>query len=206
MTMLLTSRWAGAAQLEAARTRVSEIDIDHLYLGLLAVGGQAARILGRHGVSLSTARRRVRESLTSDLDALGLAAAESVLPPPRAARDIDIADWRATDRAHELVNHAPLRDGTAAALGALIEEPSGVVRRLLAADGVDPDELRTELATSAPETAAVERSTPTPPCCRRRRVQTEFGTTCRPRRGWSRMRSPIRRCSRSGPMTRTDPR
>ena len=157
MTMLLTSRWAGAAQLEAARTRVSEIDIDHLYLGLLAVGGQAARILGRHGVSLSTARRRVRESLASDLDALGLAAAESVLPPPRAARDIDIADWRATDRAHELVNHAPLRDGTAAALGALIEEPSGDVRRLLAADGVDPDELRTELATSAPETAAVER-------------------------------------------------
>ena len=67
--------------LEAARTRVSEIDIDHLYLGLLAVGGQAARILGRHGVSLSTARRRVRESLTSDLDALGLAAARAMARP-----------------------------------------------------------------------------------------------------------------------------
>ncbi len=157
MTMLLTSRWAGAAQLEAARTRAAEIDIDHLYLGLLAVGGQAARILGRHGVSLTTARRRVRELLASDLDTLGLAAAESVLPPPRAARDIDIADWRATDRAYQLVNQAPLRDGTAAALGALIEEPSGVVRRLLASDGVDPDGLLTELAKGTPEPAAVER-------------------------------------------------
>lgn len=44
MSMLLTSRWTGAAHLEAARTRTTEIDVDHLYLGLLAVGGQAARI------------------------------------------------------------------------------------------------------------------------------------------------------------------
>ena len=33
----------------------------------LAVGGQAARILGRHGVSLTSARRRVREALIDDL-------------------------------------------------------------------------------------------------------------------------------------------
>ena len=102
MSMLLVSRWTGAAHLEAARTRTTEIDVDHLYLGLLAVGGQAARILGRHGVSLTSARRRVRESLTDDLSALGLDAATDILPPPRAARDLDFTEWRATGRAQRI--------------------------------------------------------------------------------------------------------
>lgn len=158
MSMLLVSRWTGAAHLEAARTRTTEIDVDHLYLGLLAVGGQAARILGRHGVSLTSARRRVRESLTDDLSALGLDAAVDVVPPPKAARELDFADWRATGRAHDLVNHVKLREGTCAALAALIAEPSGVVRRLLIADGVDPDEMTAELGTTADEPDAIERA------------------------------------------------
>lgn len=157
MSMLLVSRWTGAAHLEAARTRTTEIDVDHLYLGLLAVGGQAARILGRHGVSLSSARERVRESLTDDLNALGLDAAAAVLPPPKAARDLDFTDWRATGRAHDLVNQVKLKDGTCAALATLIAEPSGVVRRLLVADGVDPDALTAELAAVTDEPDAVER-------------------------------------------------
>lgn len=49
MSMMLSSRWTSAAYLEAARVRTPEIDIDHLYLGLLAVGGQAARLLGATG-------------------------------------------------------------------------------------------------------------------------------------------------------------
>lgn len=158
MSMLLTSRWTGAAHLEAARTGLAEIDVDHLYLGLLAVGGQAARILGAHGVSLASARRRVRESLAEDLSALGLDAVEAVLPPPTAARDLDFSDWQATGRAHDLVTaQAKGRGGTAAALLALIAEPSGVVRRLLTADGVDPDVLATDLADAPGEPDAVER-------------------------------------------------
>ena len=157
MSMLLVSRWTGAAHLEAARTRTTEIDVDHLYLGLLAVGGQAARILGRHGVSLTSARRRVRESLTDDLSALGLDAATDILPPPRAARDLDFTEWRATGRAHDLVNHVKLREGTCAALATLVAEPSGVVRRLLVTDGVDPDALTAELAAATDEPDAVER-------------------------------------------------
>ena len=157
MSMLLTSRWTGAAHLEAARTRTTEIDVDHLYLGLLAVGGQAARILGRHGVSLTSARRRVREALIDDLATLGLQATGDVVPPPKAARELDFADWRATSRAHDLVNRAPLRKGTAAALATLIAEPSGVVRHLLVTDGVDPDQLMTELASAPTEPDPVER-------------------------------------------------
>lgn len=157
MSMLLVSRWTGAAHLEAARTRTTEIDVDHLYLGLLAIGGQAARILGRHGVSLASARHRVRESLTDDLNALGLDAADDLLPPPRAARELDFADWRATGRAHDLVNGVKLREGSCAALATLIAEPSGVVRRLLLADGVDPDALTAELAAAPGEPDAVER-------------------------------------------------
>ncbi|MFT4295091.1 MAG: Clp protease N-terminal domain-containing protein [Micropruina sp.] len=157
MSTLLTSRWTGAAHLEAARTRTAEIDVDHLYLGLLAVGGKAARVLGRHGVSLTSARQRVQESLADDLSALGLDGAADVLPSPRAARDLDFTEWRATGRATDLVNHAKLKDGTGAALSALIAEPSGVVRRLLLADGVDPDELTFELAAAPSEPDAVER-------------------------------------------------
>lgn len=158
MSMLLVSRWTGAAHLEAARTRTTEIDVDHLYLGLLAVGGQAARILGRHGVSLTSARRRVRESLTDDLSTLGLDAAADVLPPPRAARDLDFDDWQATGRAHDLVNEVKLRDGTCTALATLIAEPSGVVRRLLVADDVDPQAVAAELAAASDEPGgAIER-------------------------------------------------
>ncbi len=175
MSMLLTSRWTGAAHLEAARTRTAEIDVDHLYLGLLAVGGQAARILGRHGVSLGSARRRVRESLTDDLGALGLDAAAGVLPPPRAARELDFADWRATGRAHDLVNRTKLREGTCAALAALVAEPSGVVRRLLVADGVDPEKLTAELSARPAEPDAVERVDADPdllpPPARARRIR-----------------------------------
>lgn len=157
MSMLLVSRWTGAAHLEAARTRTTKIDVDHLYLGLLAVGGQAARILGRHAVSLGSARRRVRESLADDLGALGLDASADVLPPPKAARELDFADWRATGRAHDLVNRTKPREGTCAALATLIAEPSGVVRRLLVADGVDPDALTAELAAATDEPDAIER-------------------------------------------------
>lgn len=158
MSMVLTSRWTGAAHFEAARTGLAEIDVDHLYLGLLAIGGQAARTLGAHGVSLTSARRRVRESLADDLSALGLDAAETVLPPPKAARELDFADWRATGRAHEVVvAQAKGRGGTCSALIALIAEPSGVVRRLLRADSVDPDAVGAELAAAPREPDAAER-------------------------------------------------
>lgn len=158
MSMLLVSRWTGAAHLEAARTRTSEIDVDHLYLGLLAVGGQAARVLGRHGVSLASARQRVRESLTDDLGTLGLDASDDVLPPPRAARELEFAEWRATGRAHDLVNEVKLREGSCAALATLIAEPSAVVRRLLVADGVDPEALTAELTATPDEPDAIERA------------------------------------------------
>ena len=45
---------------------------------------------------------------------------------------------------------------TAAALLALIAEPSGVVRRLLTADGLDPDALATDLADAPGEPDAVD--------------------------------------------------
>ena len=37
----------------AARVGVREVDTEHLYLGLLALGGAAARLLGSHGVTLA---------------------------------------------------------------------------------------------------------------------------------------------------------
>ncbi len=157
MSMMLSSRWTSAAYLEAARVRTPEIDIDHLYLGLLAVGGQAARLLGRHGVSLASARQRVRESLSDDLATLGVHAPEAVLPPPMRAVEIGGPEWRATPRAHDLVCHAKVKEGTCAVLAALIAEPSGAARRLLAADGVDPDALLAELAAEGPEPGAPER-------------------------------------------------
>lgn len=154
MSMMLASRWTSAAYLEAARVRTPEIDIDHLYLGLLAVGGQAARLLGRHGVSLASARRRVQETLTDDLAALGV---HTPLPSPKAAIEIGNPEWRATPRAHELVKDTPLKEGTYPVLTSLITEPSGTVRRLLTADGVDPDALLTELAARTPEQDSAER-------------------------------------------------
>lgn len=158
MTLTLASLWSKAALHEAARTRATDVDVDHLYLGLLALGGSAARVLGRHGVTLASARGRVREQQATDLARLGVPGAEALTPRPLRHDELDHAEWRPTPRAQAIHEAAARASDTGTLLDALIHESSGTVRRLLAAEGVDATALLAELARADDDRLVVERA------------------------------------------------
>lgn len=156
MPLSLATYWPTAAWREAARVRAAEVDLDHLYLGLIGVGGEAARLLGRHGVTLSSARRHVREAMTSDLASLGLDAADVRLPPLTHSDHIGRPAIPATGPARTLMDQAAKLPDTYGALVLLLQEPSGSVRRLVAADGVAPQSLVPELKAGSEESLHAE--------------------------------------------------
>lgn len=153
MNVRLSSLWTTAAWREAARVRAGEVDLEHLYLGLLAVGGSAARLLGRHGITLASARQRVREVQAADLATLGVDIAD--LPSPIHFMQLGDLAWKATPRADELLKTLKAAD-TYGLLVTLLKEPSGTVRRLVHADGVTPQDLVPELKSGGDDPYAPE--------------------------------------------------
>lgn len=139
MKFTLTQAWLSASWREAERDRADAVDVDHQYLGLLGVGGAAARLLGGHGITLASARGRVREALADDLAGLGLAS--SALPDPLPFATTGNAPFKETARAKAITDAASKSPDTYALLVALLQEPSGAVRRLVNADGVTPQDL-----------------------------------------------------------------
>lgn len=153
MSIQLSSLWTTAAWREAARVRAAEVDLEHLYLGLITVGGAAARLLGSHGITLAGARRRVREAMSVDLAALGVDIAD--LPSPIHFMQLGDPAWKATPRAEAFLKELKAAD-TYGMLVALLKEPSGTVRRLVHADGVTPQDLVPELKQGADDPYAPE--------------------------------------------------
>lgn len=143
MKATLAMLWANAAYRESARVGAREIDIDHLYLGLIALGGAAARLLGRHGVSLNSARARVRETQDADLATIGIGPGAGV--PPRPLLDLGDSRLSWTPRGKALYDDAAKLPDTFAALVTVLKEETGTIRRLLVADGVAPNDLVPEL-------------------------------------------------------------
>lgn len=135
----LTLAWLSASWREAERQRADAVDVDHQYLGLLGVGGAAARLLGGHGITLASARLRAREALSDDLAGLGLAS--DALPEPLPFAATGEGGYKETARARAITDAASKAPDTFALLVALLQEPSGAVRRLVNADGVAPQEL-----------------------------------------------------------------
>ena len=136
--------WQNAAWREAARLRHPEIDLDHLYLGLLAQGGAAAELLGRSGITLASAREAVRDLTAAELASLGIDARALVQPPPRSVAQLHhgaVGDVPLSQRARELAVTARSVRTDLATLRALLDEPSGRVRRLVTRNGADPDAL-----------------------------------------------------------------
>lgn len=158
MNITLPLLWANAAWREAARVGVREVDTDHLYLGLIALGGAAARLLGSHGITLSSARHRVRETQADDLRALGIDP-EPLQLPPRQLREIGHPDLTFTPAARVLVDVK--HPDTYACLVELLKT-SDAARRLLAADGVRPNDLVDELKEGSDDALAAESVPPTP--------------------------------------------
>ena len=139
MKFTLTQAWLSASWREADRERMDAVDVDHQYLGLLGVGGAAARLLGSHGITLASARARVRETLAADLAGLGLESGGLPEPLPFAATGR--STFKETARAKAITDAASKAPDTYGLLVTLLQEPSGTVRRLVNADGVTPQDL-----------------------------------------------------------------
>lgn len=152
MSLTLPLLWANASWREAARDGVPEVDTDHLYLGLIALGGAAARLLGRHGVTLTSARDRVREARAADVRALGIDPTPLLLPP-RPLRELGHPDLVLTPAARALLGAR--HPDTYACLIALLKT-SDAARRLLAADGVLPGDLVAELREGSDDPLTTE--------------------------------------------------
>ncbi|MFT3875928.1 MAG: Clp protease N-terminal domain-containing protein [Propioniciclava sp.] len=148
MSVKLPALWSHASSREAARLGCAEIDLPHLYLGLFLLGGSAARLLGRHGITLASARRRVRDVL---------AVGDTVDLPPLTIRELGEGTWPATPRAEELIAAASKAPDTFGLLIALLKEPSATVRRLVGTDGVLPQSLVPELRQGSDDLYSTER-------------------------------------------------
>lgn len=139
MKFTLTSAWLAASWRESQRLRQDAMDVDHQYLGLLGIGGAAARLLGEHGITLASARNHVRDALTQDLSSLGIT--ELTLPAPLPFLETGTGRFAETARAKVITDASAASPDTFALLVALLQEPSGLVRRLVHADGVLPQDL-----------------------------------------------------------------
>jgi uncharacterized protein YndB with AHSA1/START domain len=127
---------------EQRRSGHPEIDVEHLFLALVSIGGSVTDALGDRGVTLATARDAFERLHAHRLSSLGI-----VLPAARAGtRRIPEGNARGgfvyregVRKILELASNQSHQD--VALLTALIEEPSAHIDEVLQELGVDADEL-----------------------------------------------------------------
>ena len=115
---------------EASRFGQHTVDLDHLFLSLIADGEEAGVTLRELGVTLTDARRAVQNQRVDQLAALGIAADIS----PGNIRQDAPTDFEFSDRALELLRQASSRSeapGSVVVLQQLLAEPSGLIDELL---------------------------------------------------------------------------
>ncbi|MBW3069149.1 hypothetical protein GZ998_06450 [Actinomyces sp. 594] len=144
--------WISCARHEAGRLQHPEIDIDHLLLGLLAQGGEAAALLGAHGVTLANARRAMHEVAAADLAALGIDAAAIPAslqsPGQEAQRLADSGDIPLSGQAQQFAHDRRNDFSTSlSALKSLLGLDGGAPMRILAHLDVNTERLRADLDT-----------------------------------------------------------
>lgn len=128
-----------AAQEERLRSGHPAIDVDHLLLALLVVGGPATALLTEHGVTFDRARAAVAAVHRAQVASLGITA------PPTAPRPVepDSDDVEFTARALAVMQRADPVSYELEILVALLDEPSGHTGQVMTELGVDAATLRT---------------------------------------------------------------
>lgn len=122
---------------EACRLAHPEVDVDHVLLALLLTDGPAGAVLRAHGVTLAAARDAVEREHADLVASLG------VTPPtvaPEPLREGAGLDW--SPRALVLMRGMTDWSTDLPLLGALLDEPSGFVRRVVGRLGVEEISLR----------------------------------------------------------------
>jgi uncharacterized protein YndB with AHSA1/START domain len=134
-----------AAKEEYLRSGHPEIDVEHLFLALLIVGGPSGRVLGELGVTLHGAREATERVHAEQIGSLGLtpptSLASSTIPDPMAS------DTRWSDRALKVMRHDNSLGDDTILLGHLLDEPSGHVVRVLQQLGLSESAVRESIAT-----------------------------------------------------------
>ena len=130
-----------AAKEEHQRFGHPQIDVEHLFLALLVVGGESGRVLGALGVTLHGAREAAERVHVEQIGSLGLAApvaslASSTIPDPNAS------ETRWSDRALKVLRQDNPTGDDRALLTHLLDEPSGHVLRIVQQLGISESVIR----------------------------------------------------------------
>ena len=128
-----------AANDEALRAGHSQVDVDHLLLGLLVVDGDAARLLICAGVGLAPARQALVAQDHDDVRALGLDDAlvdERWVPPLPMKYAADLLPLTMAAKA-VVKDHRRWRETDLTLLEQLLADPEASGPRLLSRLGVD---------------------------------------------------------------------
>lgn len=142
-----------AAQEERTRFGHPAIDLDHLFLALLVVGGPATVLLTEYGLTVGRARDAVATVHRTQVASLGI----TVPPTPPRRMQPDSEDVEFTDRALTVMQRADPVSYELEILVALLDEPSRHIGQVLAELGLSETALRTaalaridRLATTRP--------------------------------------------------------
>jgi hypothetical protein len=139
---------AVAAQEEQLGADHPRINVEHLFLALLRIGGPVTDALAAEGVTLAVGRKAVDQTHAQRLASLGIS-----LPGgsdgPRERRQDYLAPLEFDQRAQRLLERAANQaEQDVTLFHTLLDEPSGRVRAVLEVLGVEPANL--ELAAVAP--------------------------------------------------------
>lgn len=148
-----------AAWREAMRARDPYIDLDHLLIGLITAGGAAARVLTRHGLSVSTARTAARAVHADAVGLLGVDANRLPTTPPQSLQELNRDERRMpmAGRAERLLNSLGARAGERELLRALLTEGSQTILELTERAGADVTALLREVENQAAWVTPVPR-------------------------------------------------
>ena len=130
------------AEDEQRRSGHPEIDVEHLFLALLSIGGPVTDALAGQAVTLATAREAFAGMHAHRTAQLGVRVSES----PESAKRIPDSNARGgfvyRDGVRKMLEDASNQTVQDVALfNALIDEPSGHIREVLRELDADPDDL-----------------------------------------------------------------
>jgi len=138
---------------EARRSGSPTIEAEHLLLALAAGTGPSARVLHGSGLTPNRTRAALDEHFERTLATVGVSPGAFNLPPPapspklRFSASFKLALERALKAAMERKDR---RIGAEHVLLGVLRAEAGTVPRLLAAEGIDRDELAARVGAQGP--------------------------------------------------------
>lgn len=147
---------------EATRPHDAEVDLPHVFLAALALGGPGAEILAREGVTLAAARRALKQERAARLRDAGLrpdVAESGPASRPNAELHRHAAGHvPATERAASVMEEHPDLGGMRL-LRALVTDPTSEVQAMLTRCGLAPARARELLHSTGGPVPSPRRDT-----------------------------------------------